>query len=214
MNKYFHAAAVPAAAIATLIVVLACMQCVPASAADMTPQGDGLLAIAHVAVKGHARLTVESPAFPPGGDIPLENTQYRGNLFPGFSWTRGPAATRSYVLIMQDPDAIHEGMPILHWTLLNIPAAVTKLEAGMKAPPAGSSYGPNIRGSEQPYLGPHTPPGPKHHYHVQLFALDTALGADAGASYSALTAAMTGHVLAAGELIGLGHADPDAPPRN
>jgi phosphatidylethanolamine-binding protein (PEBP) family uncharacterized protein len=62
-------------------------------------------------------------------------------------------------------------------------------------------------------MGPRTPPGPKHHYHFQVFALDQTIPADPALSYDALAAAMTGHVLASGELIGLGQADPNAPPR-
>jgi para-nitrobenzyl esterase len=185
----------------------------PASAQEAPSPGIAQIALATVAAKGGAHLTVESPAFPGGGDIPFENTQYRGNIFPGLSWTRGPQATRSYVIIMQDPDGIHDGMPILHWTMFNIPANVTKLEAAMQAPPAGASYGPNIRGLAQAYLGPHTPPGPKHHYHLQLFALDSTLAENAGGSYESLRGAMQGHVLASGELVGLAHADPNAPPR-
>ena len=61
---------------------------------------------------------------------------------------------------MQDPDSLRDAMPNLHWTMFNIPMSVTKLDAGMKAPPAGASDGPNMRGSNQAYLGPHTPPGP------------------------------------------------------
>ncbi|MEP6549297.1 MAG: YbhB/YbcL family Raf kinase inhibitor-like protein [Gammaproteobacteria bacterium] len=176
--------------------------------------GIAQIALATVPAKsGGARLAVESPAIPSGGDIPFENTQYRGNIFPGLSWTKGPQGTRSYVIIMQDPDAIHVGMPILHWTLFNIPMNITKLEKAMQAPPEGASYGPNIRGMGQAYLGPHTPPGPKHHYHLQLFALDSTLVSDAGASYESLTAAMKGHVLASGELVGLAQADPNAPPK-
>jgi len=159
-----------------------------------------------ISAKTDTRLTVTSPAFKSGGDIPFENTQYRGNVFPGLSWTQGPGATRSYVIVMQDPDAIHNGMPILHWTMFNIPASVTQLDAAMQSPPAGASYGPNIRGPNQAYMGPHTPPGPKHHYHLQLFALDTVLAAQAGAGYAALTEAMQGHVLAKGELVGLAQA--------
>jgi para-nitrobenzyl esterase len=185
----------------------------PASAQEAPSPGIAQIALGTVAAKGGAHLTVESPAFPNGGDIRFENTQYRGNIFPGLSWTKGPQGTRSYVIIMQDPDAIHDGMPILHWTMFNIPANVTKLEAAMQAPPAGASYGPNIRGLAQAYLGPHTPPGPKHHYHLQLFALDSTLAANAGGSYESLSGAMKGHVLASGELVGLAHADPNAPPR-
>jgi para-nitrobenzyl esterase len=161
-----------------------------------------------------AKLTVTTPAFKEGADIPFENTQYRTNTFPGLSWTKGPAGTKSYVLIMQDNDLILRGAPILHWTMFNIPAGVTKLDAGM-APtgnPAGSSYGPNYKGASQPYTGPRTPPGPGDHYHFEIFAIDTTLPDEAKSDYAALTGAMTGHVLASGEVVGHGIADPSAPP--
>lgn len=164
--------------------------------------------------KSSARLTVTTPAFANGGDTPFENTQYRGNTFPGFAWSKGPSGTKSYAVIMQDPDAQRAGQPILHWTIYNLPATVTKLDAGM-APsgnPQGSSYGPNVRGDAQPYMGPRTPPGPKHHYHLQVFALDTMLAADPAMTYDALTGAMRGHILASGEVVGLAQADPNAPP--
>jgi Raf kinase inhibitor-like YbhB/YbcL family protein len=180
--------------------------------AEAPSPGAAQLALVNLPAKAGARLSVESPAFKSGGDIPYENTQYRGNIFPGLSWTAGPSGTRTYVIIMQDPDAIYNGMPILHWTMFNVPANLIRLDAAMTAPPAGASYGPNIRGANQAYMGPHTPPGPKHHYHLQLFALDIVLAAEAGADYAALTGAMKGHVLSEGELVGLAQADPTAPP--
>ncbi len=61
-------------------------------------------------------------------------------------------------------------------------------------------------------MGPRTPAGPKHRYHLQVFALDTTLAAEAGTSLDTLTAAMKDHVLASGEIIGLGVVDPTAPP--
>jgi para-nitrobenzyl esterase len=199
------------AAAAALLILAA----VPAIAASEAPVSTGAaqLALANLSPKVNAKLRVRSPAFRNGGDIPFENTQYRGNRFPGLSWTRGPAGTKSYVIVMQDPDSLFRGAPILHWTMFNIPAGVTKLDAGMSALPAGSSYGPNIRGPNHPYMGPHTPPGPKHHYHLQVFALDTTVAADsAGAAYGNLLEAMKDHVLASGELVGLAQADPTAPP--
>jgi para-nitrobenzyl esterase len=78
----------------------------------------------------------------------------------------------------------------------------------MTDPPAGAQNGPNIRGPDHPYMGPHTPAGPKHRYHLQVFALDTTLPDDARATYDALVAAMKGHVLASGEVIGLGQVAP------
>lgn len=168
------------------------------------------LALTAAPAKGGAKLTVTSPAFKNMTDIPFENTQYQGNKFPGLSWTAGPAGTKSYAIVMQDTDAVIRGSAILHWTMYNI--AGTSLEAGMTTPPAGSTFGPNIRGANQAYMGPRTPAGPKHRYHLQVFALDTTLGADAGASLDSLIAAMKDHVLASGELVGLGVVDPSAPP--
>ncbi|HEX7939470.1 MAG TPA: YbhB/YbcL family Raf kinase inhibitor-like protein [Gemmatimonadaceae bacterium] len=170
--------------------------------------GAAMLASVTIPAKGNAKLTVSSPAFANGADIPFENTQYKGNVFPGLSWSAGPSGTKAYVVIMQDPDAMRNGGPILHWTMFNVPASVTKLDAAMAAPPAGAQYGPNIRGSNMAYMGPHTPAGPKHRYHIQLFALDTVLALDGTATYDALTNAMKDHVLASGQLVGLGSAPP------
>jgi para-nitrobenzyl esterase len=164
------------------------------------------LALTNAPVTGNAKLTVTSPAFKNMGDIPLENTQYQGNKFPGLEWTAGPAGTKSYVVIMQDADVLRNGAPILHWTMVDIPATMTKLPAGMTEAPAGTMHGPNIRGAMQPYLGPRTPAGPKHRYHIQVFALDTSVGNESMQGYDAMLAAMKGHVLASGEIIGLGSA--------
>ena len=168
--------------------------------------GIAQLALTNAPAKGSAKLTVSTPAFKNMGDIPFENTQYQGNTFPGLEWTAGPAGTKTYVVIMQDTDALRNGAPILHWTMVDIPATMTKLPAGMTAAPAGAAFGPNIRGASQPYMGPRTPAGPKHRYHIQVFALDTSVGIDATQSYDALLAAVKGHVLASGEVIGLGSA--------
>jgi para-nitrobenzyl esterase len=176
-----------------------------------TEVGIAQLALTNIPAKGGAKLTVTSPAFKNMGDIPFANTQYQGNAFPGLEWTAGPAGTKSYVIIMQDTDIIMRGGPILHWTAFNI--AGTKLDAGMTALPPGAAYGPNIRGATQAYMGPRTPAGPKHRYHFQVFALDTTIPADPAPTYDSLTAAMKDHVLASGEIIGLGQVDPNAPPR-
>ena len=174
--------------------------------------GAAYLVLPMIPAKGGARLTVSSPAFQAGGDIPFENTQYRGNVFPGLTWSAGPAGTRSYVVIMQDTDGVRNNDAILHWTAYNIPAGTTSLAAGMSALPAGAAYGPNIRGPAQAYMGPRTPAGPKHRYHLQVFALDTTLTADPAMTWDQLKAALKDHVLASGEVVGLGQVDPTAPP--
>lgn len=168
-------------------------------------------ALKELPAKGH--LTVTTPAWKDGGDIPFENTQYRGNVFPGLAWSVGPTGTKSYAIIMQDTDASRDGKdPILHWTMYNLPVSVTSLPAGMMpdAKPAGSSYGPNVRGTAQPYMGPHAPPGPKHHYHLQVFALDTTLKDDPAMTFDQLVGGMKGHVLADGEVVGMSQFDPQS----
>jgi Raf kinase inhibitor-like YbhB/YbcL family protein len=165
-----------------------------------------------------AVLAVTTPAWPFGGDIPFENTHYRGDHFPGLAWTAGPAATKSYAIIMQDTGivgTVRHRPPALHWTLYNVPAGVTSLTADMPPTgvPPGSSLGPNNLGKSQPYMGPGPPPGPRHVYHLQVFALDAMIPVDPALTIAALTEAMKDHVLASGEVIGLGAADPLAPPR-
>src|ERR1700709_904859 len=72
----------------------------PAPAAPPHPN-----ALVEFPAKG-GKLTVTTPSWKDGGDIPYENTQYRTNTFPGLSWTKGPKDTKSYVLIMQDTDRL------------------------------------------------------------------------------------------------------------
>ena len=198
-----------AAAFAALTAVPAGSQLALAQPAPMPSRPN---ALAEFPPKNGAHLTVSSPAFGDGGDIPFENTQYRGNNFPGLAWTAGPAETKSYAIIMQDTDVMLRGAPILHWTMYNVPAGVTKLDPGMPpaGKPAGSEYGPNARGDAQPYMGPRPPPGPKHHYHLQVFALDTVLNPDPAMTYDTLTGQMRDHILASGEVVGLAMADPEA----
>ena len=172
------------------------------------------LVLSEIPAKNGGRLDVTSPAFQNGADIPFENTQYRGNIFPGLAWSKGPAGTKSYVVIMQG-NLAGAGEKVsgtsIHFTLINVPADVTKLDAGLAKPPEGSLYGVNVHGENQPYAGPHTHGFTKHDYHLQVFALDSALLNDPKMAFDALESAMTGHVLASGEVVGLAAMDPDSP---
>ncbi|HWA23475.1 MAG TPA: YbhB/YbcL family Raf kinase inhibitor-like protein [Caulobacterales bacterium] len=170
------------------------------------------LALTLIPAKNAAKLKVSTPGFADGADIPFEYTQFRDNKFPGLAWSKGPRGTRSYIVIMQDTDGRRNDEPILHWTMFNIPAKLTKLAPGLTAPPAGAMFGPNVVGLNHAYMGPRPRPGPKHRYRLQVFAMDIALPADATLTWDALKAAMAGHVLASGQVVGLGQADPSAPP--
>jgi Raf kinase inhibitor-like YbhB/YbcL family protein len=169
--------------------------------------GKNLLASLTLPLAGAPKLNVTSGGWANGADIAFKYTQYETNTFPGLTWSAGPAGTKSYAIIMQDTDLVMRGSPILHWSVVNIPASVTSLPPGM-APeqiPAGSIYGPNYKGATQPYLGPRTPPGPKHRYHIQVLAVDTVLPADfTPKSYAELIEPLKGHVIAWGDVVGLG----------
>jgi para-nitrobenzyl esterase len=198
----------PVAAAALLVITSIAAADTPAAPLPAAPG----LAIDNFPASHAAKLIVTTPAFQDGGDIPLDNTMYRGNVFPGLKWTHGPYGTRSFVVIMQDADVHFRGGPLLHWSMYAISGKATHLDPGMTAPPPGASFGPNVRGPNHAYMGPHTPPGPKHHYHFAVFALDRDIAVDPALTYDALAADMTGHVLASGEVIGLGRVDPDAKP--
>jgi Raf kinase inhibitor-like YbhB/YbcL family protein len=176
--------------------------------------GDKLAIVLLQPKAGAKALAVTTPAFKSGEDIPFENTQYRTNTFPGLKWTAGPKGTKSYAIIMQDPDMNFRGNPVPHWSMYNIPATMTELKAGFTDLPKGAAYGANYAGPAHAYFGPRTPPGPKHRYHFQVFALDTTIPEDPKIDNTGLFAAMTGHVLASGETVGLGQQDPNptAPP--
>jgi Raf kinase inhibitor-like YbhB/YbcL family protein len=152
-------------------------------------------------------VTVTSPAFAPGAAIPATYSEYeQGASFP-LSWTAGPEGTRSYVLIMEDPDATMP-KPFVHWVAWNIPSDVLSLREGLQeqdalTDPPGLRQGVNSRGTIG-YLGPRPPAGdPPHTYHVELFALDAILEVPlSGANRDQVLAAVNGHVIASGELTG------------
>jgi Raf kinase inhibitor-like YbhB/YbcL family protein len=113
---------------------------------------------------------------------------------------------KSYAVIAEDPDS-RPVKPFVHWLAWNIPANVTTLPEGLQeqprlTEPEGVLQGRNTRGSTG-YYGPRPPVGdPAHGYHFQVFALDTLLGVPFGADRDTLLAAMQGHVLAKGALVG------------
>jgi Raf kinase inhibitor-like YbhB/YbcL family protein len=123
------------------------------------------------------------------------------DVSPPLAWGEPPAGTQSFALIMDDPDA--PGGTWDHWILFNIPASARGLPESIGADPTlpdGSLSGTNSWGRTG-YGGP-CPPSGTHRYFFKLYALDEPLAISAGASKGELEKAMTGHILARGELMG------------
>ncbi|HEU4587144.1 MAG TPA: YbhB/YbcL family Raf kinase inhibitor-like protein [Gemmatimonadales bacterium] len=150
-------------------------------------------------------LTLTSPAFTPGGEIPQEYTCDGSDHSPPLAWTGAPAGTRSFVLIVDDPDAPDPKAPKttwVHWVLYDIPATTTSLPkaADPEALPAGAREG--LNSWKRTSFGGPCPPIGRHRYFHKLFALDTTLGDLGQPTSEQVQAAMQGHVLAKAELIG------------
>jgi Raf kinase inhibitor-like YbhB/YbcL family protein len=155
----------------------------------------------NLATANTAKITLTSTSIKAGQTIVDDYSQNGANKSPQLSWTAGPAATKSYVVVAQDTTTAN-ATPIQHWILWNIPANVMSLPEGVPigvnvANPAGAMQA--TAGGNAGYRGPKPPAGTVHNYVFQVFALDTTLtGLDTMVNAPALITAMTGHVLAAG----------------
>ncbi len=99
------------------------------------------------------------------------------NVSPALQWTGAPAGTRSFALIVHDPDAPTGVGGFTHWVLYDIPATATSLAKGAgsadgKNLPAGAAQSPTSFGTPG-YGGPCPPAGDKpHRYVFTLYALN------------------------------------------
>ena len=153
-----------------------------------------LLTLASAISAAAQTIQVTSSAFQSGAPIPRFYSSYADNHSPPLTWTAVPGA-KVYALTLRDPDAPNG--TFTHWLIWNIPGNVTALpQDGLP----GVVLGKNDLGGLG-YFGPHPPHG-KHHYHFDIFALDAPLSLATGANVSALDAAMKGHIMGKGELIG------------
>lgn len=152
-------------------------------------------------------LTLTSPAFEDGRPIPALHTCEGKDPSPELNWTGAPAGTRSFALVMDDPDA-PAGLWV-HWVLYDIPGSRTGLPAGvpkdervLDGAKHGASWGVETF-SRRGYGGPCPPPGKPHRYVFTLYALDRALGLPPGKTAAELARAMKGHILAEAKLTGV-----------
>jgi len=147
-------------------------------------------------------ITVTSTAFSAGKPIPIKFTGQGEDISPDLSWSNTPDGVVSFALVCDDPDA--PGGTWVHWTMWNIAPSATSLPEGMASDatlPDGSIQGVTSFGHHG-YGGPMPPKGNAHHYYFRVYALDTMLSLPASASQAQLDAAMRGHVLSQGQLMG------------
>ncbi len=134
-------------------------------------------------------------------DIPVEYTSDGRNISPPLEWTPGPDGTRSYALIMDDPD--NPGGTWVHWVLWNIRG--THLQGYVACQPqVDTALGPINQGQNSfgriGYSGP-CPPAGIHRYFFKLYALDTELELGPDTTKRDLLAAMEKHILDHGEIM-------------
>jgi Raf kinase inhibitor-like YbhB/YbcL family protein len=143
------------------------------------------------------KLSLTSDAFKDGGAIPAQYTCDGANTSPALSWSEPPAGTKSFALVVDDPDA-PSGI-FRHWGVFDIPASAQSIGGGQKiGTEVANDFG-------QPGYGGPCPPkghGP-HHYHFKLFALDVdRLGVASNSKIAEVETAAQQHAIGKAELIG------------
>jgi Raf kinase inhibitor-like YbhB/YbcL family protein len=156
-------------------------------------------------------MNVHSSSFSHGGTIPQKHV-FNGmgctgeNRSPQLAWDDVPSGTKSFAVVMHDPDAPTSG-GFYHWVMFNIPGDTRELpeDAGGKLSNlfSGVVLGHTDFGANE-YGGPCPPPGAPHHYNITVYALDTEkLPLDKSTTGAKLEFMASQHTLAKGEITGL-----------
>jgi hypothetical protein len=143
------------------------------------------------------KLELRSDAFQDGQPIPVQHTCDGANETPALSWGEQPQGTKSFALLVDDPDA--PSGTFRHWGVYDIPASARSIGGGQRV---GSEVMNDF--GKPGYGGPCPPKGHgPHHYHFKLLALDVdKLNIAASAKVADLENEATKHVIAQGELVG------------
>src|SRR5262249_12697562 len=148
---------------------------------------------------------LHSESFAHSQSIPARYTCEGQDVSPALAWTGAPQGTKSFALVMDDPDAPDPRAPKMtwvHWVLYNLPPNAASLSEGVAraALPKGTREGKNDW-KRTGYGGP-CPPIGRHRYFLKVYALDTVLPDLNQPTKAQLEAAMQGHVLERAELVG------------
>jgi Raf kinase inhibitor-like YbhB/YbcL family protein len=146
-------------------------------------------------------MEIRSSAFDNGAFIPEKHTCDSLDISPPIEWSQAPEGTKTFALICDDPDA-----PMgtwVHWVVYNIPGNINNFSENvprLEVLENGAKQGKNDF-RRIGYGGP-CPPGGTHRYYFKIYALDKELDVDVGITKKELLAAMEGHILALGQLMG------------
>ena len=153
-----------------------------------------------------------SPAFKDGtplatknaGNIKTNPNCVGENVSPPLAWANPPEGTKSYAIVMTDPDG-QNGLGVVHWVAYGIPASVTGFAEGEVSKPSDKFVGGKGSAGKDVYLGPCTPPNTVyHHYTYTLIATDfDPKELPPGLTRDELFVKLKGHNKAATGLIGL-----------
>jgi Raf kinase inhibitor-like YbhB/YbcL family protein len=142
---------------------------------------------------------IRSSAFINNGRIPTEYTCDGSNISPELEWYNAPEGTKSFALIVDDPDASNGTWD--HWILFNIPNNINKIECGTKAMQTKINMGKNSWGKSE-YGGPCPPPHSEHRYFFKMYALDDKINLPDNSSKQEIENTIEAHILAKAVLIG------------
>lgn len=156
-----------------------------------------LLSSLAVAAEPPVPLAVDVVGVQAGGVIGTVHTCDGADRSPTVRWSAGPPETRSYALVVDDPDA--PAGTWVHWVAWNLPGDKLALPEGVRPQTPGLVQGLNDF-KQVGWGGPCPPPGHgPHRYYFRLYGLDTLVDLPTGATRAQLDAAMEGHVVAKGE---------------
>jgi Raf kinase inhibitor-like YbhB/YbcL family protein len=158
--------------------------------------GGGALAAGGAAIQSMA---VTSRSFSSGGQIPVDYTCDGADHSPQLTWSAPPAGTQSFAILMEDPDA--PSGTFTHWLALDISGDTRTIADAIDVATVGGRVGTND--FKRPgYSGPCPPRLEIHRYAFRVFALDAPLKSGPEPTRDAFDAALRGHVLGAGVLVG------------
>ena len=140
------------------------------------------------------------------GTIPSRYACYEAGVGLPLAWSAAPASARSFAIIARDLDSVLSSVlgPFVHWVIYDIPSAAHELpDALPPQPELPNGIRQGVNGFDKVgFAGPCPPGRAWHRYEFKVYALDTTLNLPSGMTRKAVLAAMKGHVVASGSLIG------------